>query len=58
MIDQNYVTNYMQKLKDIEEQQGKSTDAHILSSKIEAHLEMLCLLGLQDIMEKMERKKK
>jgi hypothetical protein len=48
---------YKEKLKQIDaEREFLKTDLY-LQAKIEAHLEMLCLLGFMDILEQTKRKR-
>jgi hypothetical protein len=57
MIEENFKT-YLKKLKAIDAEQDNLKGEFYLQSKIEAHLEMLCLLGFMEVMEQTNKKKK
>ena len=57
VISEENIKNYIAKVEDIEKQKEEITANHFMQSKIEAHLEMLCMLGLTDMMQKMSKKK-
>jgi hypothetical protein len=49
------VKSYMEKLEGIDSEKDNLKGDYYLQSRIEAHLEMLCLLGFLDILEKGKR---
>lgn len=49
------VKAYMEKLEGIDSEKDNWKGDYYLQSRIEAHLEMLCLLGFLDILEKGKR---
>jgi superoxide dismutase len=57
LIEENFKT-YLKKLKAIDAEQDNLKGEFYLQSKIEAHLEMLCLLGFMEVMEQTNKKKK
>ena len=48
---------YMEKLSQIEAEKEHLKGDYYLQSKIEAHLEMLCLLGFMEVLEQTKKKK-
>jgi hypothetical protein len=48
---------YMEKLEKIEAEREHLKADFFLQSKIEAHLEMLCLLGFMEVLEQNKKKR-
>ena len=48
---------YIEKLEGIEQEKDNLKGDFYLQSKIEAHLEMLCMLTFMDALEKMKKRK-
>jgi hypothetical protein len=48
---------YMEKLERIDAEQENLKADFYMQSKIEAHLEMLCLLGFMEVLEQTKKKK-
>lgn len=48
---------YMAKLEGIEAEKDNLKGDYYLQAKIEAHLEMLCLLGFMDVLEQTKKKR-
>jgi hypothetical protein len=48
---------YMEKLQAIEAEKDNLKSEFFLQSKIEAHLEMLCLLGFMEVLEQNKKKR-
>lgn len=48
---------YMEKLQAIDAEKDNLKADYYLQSKIEAHLEMLCLLGFMDVLESPKKKR-
>lgn len=57
MISEEKISNYMEKIQAIEDEKESTKTAIYLQAKIEAHLEMLCLLGFMDALDAMKKKK-
>jgi len=51
-VSEEKVSAYIEKLEAIEKRKEEIKDALFYSMKIEAHLEMLCLLGFMDVLER------
>ena len=56
MIEER-IKSYMEKLERIEAEKDDLKSDYYLQSKIEAHLEMLCLLGFIEVLEQTKKKK-
>jgi hypothetical protein len=48
---------YMEKLQKLDAEQDNLKGDYYLQSRIEAHLEMLCLLGFMEVLEQTKKKK-
>lgn len=48
---------YMDKLQKLDAEQDNLKGDYYLQSRIEAHLEMLCLLGFMEVLEQTKKKK-
>lgn len=51
------IKGYMEKLERIEAEKDNLKSDYFLQAKIEAHLEMLCLLGFMEVLEQTKKKK-
>jgi hypothetical protein len=56
-MNEEKIKAYMEKLKSIDAEQDSLKADYYLQSRIEAHLEMLCLLGFMDVLEQTKKKK-
>ena len=57
-MNEERIKAYMEKLEAIESEKDNLKSDYYLQAKIEAHLEMLCLLGFMDVLEGSNKKKK
>jgi len=57
-MNEERIKAYMEKLEAIEFEKDNLKSDYYLQAKIEAHLEMLCLLGFMDVLEGSSKKKK
>jgi len=56
-MNEEKIKAYMEKLKSIDAEQENLKADFYMQSRIEAHLEMLCLLGFMDVLEKTNKKR-
>ena len=56
MIEER-VKAYMEKLERIDAERDNLKAEFVMQSRIEAHLEMLCLLGFMEVLEQSKKKK-
>lgn len=56
-IMEDKIKAYMDKLERIEVEKDSLKADFYLQSKIEAHLEMLCLLGFMEVLEQTKKKR-
>ncbi len=56
-VTEERIKAYMEKLQKLDAEQDNLKGDYYLQSRIEAHLEMLCLLGFMEVLEQTKKKK-
>lgn len=56
--NENWVKNYVEKIQAIDSESETLSAPFLVQRKIEAHLELMCLLGIAQLAEKTSGKKR